>query len=100
MKRVSVYLNSQAFEELKKLAKSRNQSVSGLARDLILGSLRAGSLEERIAKLEIKENSDIADLNHSMNMLWEVTGKIDKALRKLNRGETLDESDFVYSGNA
>ena len=100
MKRVIVYLDAQAFEELKKLAESRNQSVSGVARDLILGSLRAGSLEERIAKLEMKEKGDIADLNYDMNMLWEVTGKLDKALRKLNRGETLDESDFVYSENA
>jgi len=100
MKRVIVYLDSQAFEELKKLAESHNQSVSGVARDLLLGSLRNGSLEERIAKLEAKEKGDIAEFNYEMNLLWEVSGKLDKALRKLNRGETLEDSDFVYSENA
>ena len=30
-------------------------------------------------------------------MLWEVTGKLDKGLKKLNRGEKLELNDFVYS---
>jgi len=100
MKRVIVYLDSQAFEELKALAESRKQSLSQLARDMILESLKTGELNEKIRKLELKENGDFAELNDEMNMLWEVTGKLDKALRKLNRGETLEESDFVYSENA
>ena len=97
MKRVIVYLDAQAFEELKKLAESRKQSLSQLARDMIVESLRTGELKERIRKLELKENGDFTELNEEMNMIWEVTGKLDKALRKLNRGETLEESDFVYS---
>jgi len=100
MKRVIVYLDPQAFEELKKLAESRKQSISQLARDMILESLRAGDLKDRIRKLELKEDGDFTELNEEMNMIWEVTSKLEKALHKLNRGETLEDSDFVYSENA
>jgi predicted transcriptional regulator len=97
MKRIQIYLDPQAFEELKKLAESRKQSLSQLARDMIFESLRTGELKDRLKKLELKENGDFTELNEEMNMIWEVTGKLDKALRKLNRGETLEESDFMYS---
>jgi len=100
MKRVDVYLNEKAFEELKALAESRKQSISQLVRDMILENLKMGELNEKIRKLELKENGDFAELNDELHMLWEVTGKLDKALRKLNRGEKLEESDFVYSENA
>jgi len=93
-------LDTKAFEELKALAESRKQSLSQLVRDMILESLKTGELNEKIRKLEMKENGDFAELNDEMNMLWEVTGKLDKALRKLNRGEKLEDSDFVYSENA
>jgi len=97
MKRIQIYLDQQAFEELKKLAESRKQSLSQLARDMIFESLRTVELKDRLKKLELKENGDFTELNEEMNMIWEVTGKLDKALRKLNRGETLEESDFMYS---
>lgn len=61
--------------------------------------LKNGSLEERLRKLELKEDGNFAELNEELNMLWEVTGKLDRALRKLNRGEKLEECDFVYSYN-
>jgi len=97
MKRIQIYLDSQAYEELKKLALSRRQSISGVARDLLLESLRNGALNDRIRKLEMKEDGNFAELNEELNMIWKVTGKLDKALRKLNRGETLEENDFAYS---
>jgi len=97
MKRIQIYLDSQAYEELKKLALSRRQSISRVARDLLLESLRNGDLNERIKKLEMKENGDFAEINDELNMLWEVTGKLDKALKKLNKGEKLEDSDFLYS---
>jgi len=109
MKRIQIYLDPQAFEELKKLAESRKQSLSQLARDMIFESLRTGELKDRLKKLELKENGDFTELNEEINMtavirlcldfkatsnekshnccnmIWEVTGKLDKALRKLNR---------------
>jgi len=52
MKRIQIYVDSQAFEELKKLAESWKQSLSQLARDMLLESLRNGDLKDRLKKLK------------------------------------------------
>ena len=53
---------------MKKLAESRKQSLSQLARDMIFESLRTGELKDRLKKLELKENGDFTELNEEINM--------------------------------
>jgi uncharacterized coiled-coil protein SlyX len=97
MKQIFVYVKEEQYEEWKKLAESKGQSLSEFVKETVENCLKNGSLEERIAKLEMKVDGIYKDLNDELNMLWEVTGKIDDALKKLNRGEKLEQNDFVYS---
>ena len=97
MKQIFVYVKEEQYEEWKKLAENKGQSLSEFVKETVESVLKNGSLEERIAKLEMKVDGIYKDLNDELNMLWEVTGKIDDALKKLNRGEKLEQNDFVYS---
>jgi len=86
MRQIFVYVKEKQYEEWKKLAESRGQSLSEFVKETVESLLKNGSLEERLRKLELKEDGNFAELNEELNMLWEVTGKLDRALRKLNRG--------------
>jgi hypothetical protein len=87
----------EEYEEWKKIAKSEGQSLFEFVKETVESVLKNGSLEERIAKLKIKVDGNYNDFNDELNILWEVTGKLDKGLKKLNRGEKLELNDFVYS---
>jgi len=97
MKQIFVYVKEEQYEEWKKIAESKGQSLSEFVKETVENYLKNGSLEERIAKLEKKVDGNYKDLSDELNMIWEVTGKLDKALKKLNRGEQLKEGDFAYS---
>ena len=53
----------------------------------------AGKKDEMIAKLEER----VSDLEDRLDLVMFAIDKIDKALKKLNRGEKLELNDFVYS---
>jgi|GEM_PF-2665423 hypothetical protein len=44
----------------------------------------------------MKEDGDFAEIDYELKMLWDTIGKFNKALKKLNNGEILEESDFPY----
>lgn len=48
----------------------------------------------------MKEDGDFAEIDYELKMLWDTIGKFNKALKKLNNGEILEESDFPYWANA
>ena len=95
MKRLDVYVKDEQYEEWKKLAESQGKSLSEFMKEAVESTLKKGFVDERHAKLEIMEGR-VKELNTELNMLWEVTGKLDNALKKLNRGEKLEENDFAY----
>ena len=97
MKQIFVYVKEEQYEEWKKIAESKGQSLSEFVKETVENCLKNGSLEERIAKLEMKVDGNYKDLSDELNMIWEVTGKLNDALKKLNRGEKLELNDFVYS---
>jgi len=97
MKQIFVYVKEEQYEEWKKIAESKGQSLSEFVKETVESVLKNGSLEERIAKLEKKVDGNYKDLSDELNMLWEVTRKLDGALKKLNRGEKLELNGFVYS---
>ena len=45
-----------------------------------------------IAKLEER----VSDLEYELDLVMFTLDKIDKALKKMNRGEKLEQNDFVY----
>jgi len=97
MKRINVYVSEEQYDEWKKIAESKGKSLSEFVKETVEEVLKNGSVDERFVKLETKIETEHKDVNHELNMLWEVTGKLDKALKKLNRGEKLELNDFVFS---
>jgi len=95
MKRLDVYVKDEQYEEWKKLAESQGKSLSEFVKEAVESALKAGFVDERHAKNEITEGR-FKELNTELNMLWEVTGKLNDALKKLNRGEALEQGDFAY----
>jgi len=96
MERIDVYVKEEQYDEWKKIAESKGKSLSEFVKDTIEDCRKNGSIEERLVKLETKMEGRFKELNTELNMLWEVTGKLDNALKKLNRGEKLEENDFAY----
>jgi len=97
MKRLDVYVKDEQYEEWKKLAESQGKSLSEFVKEAVESTLKKGFVDERHAKLETKIEGRFKELNTELNMFWEVTGKLNDALKKLNRGEKLEESYFAYT---
>jgi len=97
MERIDVYVKEEQYDEWKKIAEIKGKSLSEFMKEAVEGVLKQGSEEERFVKLETEIEAEHKDVNHELNMLWEATGKLDKALKKLNRGERLEQSDFAYT---
>ena len=95
MKQIDVYVKDEQYEEWKKLAESQGKSLSEFVKEAVESALKTGFVDGKQAKFEITEGR-FKELNTELNMLWEVTGKLDNALKKLNRGETLEQGDFAY----
>jgi len=91
-----VYLKDAQYEDWKRIAESRGQSLSEFVKETMWRVLYTASLEDRISKLEMKEDGDFAEVDYELKMLWEAIGKVNKALKKLNKGEILEEHDFLY----
>ena len=95
MKRIAVYLKEEKYNEWKRIAESKGQSLSDFVKDMVDKALDQRLLEDRIEKLEAKVDGTFDEVDHELNMLWGFTGRLEEALKKLNRGEKLEDSDFV-----
>jgi len=96
MKQLNIYVSEQQYEEWKKIAESDGKSLSEFVKETVEKALKQGSEDERFSKLEAKVEGNFKELDHELNMLWEVSGKLDKAIKKLNHGEALEQGDFAY----
>ena len=96
MKRVDVYVKEEQYEEWKRIAESKGQSLSDFVKEMVAKGLAQGVLEQRIEKLEEKMDGRFKEMDNELNVLWGITGQLDDALKKLNRGEKLEDRDFVY----
>ena len=95
MKRINVYLKEEKYTEWKRIAESKGQSLSEFVKEMVAKALDQGVFKKRIEKLEAKVDGTFNEVDHELNMLWGFTGRLEDALKKLNRGETLEDSDFV-----
>ena len=96
MKRIDVYVKEAQYEEWKRIAESKGQSLSDFVKEMVAKGLAQGVLEQRIEKLEEKMDGRFKEMDNELNVLWGITGQLDDALKKLNRGEKLEDRDFVY----
>jgi len=88
-------LKEEKYNEWKRIAESKGQSLSDFVKDMVDKALDQRLLEDRIEKLEAKVDGTFDEVDHELNMLWGFTGRLEEALKKLNRGEKLEDSDFV-----
>jgi hypothetical protein len=96
MKRIDVYVKEAQYEEWKRIAEGKGQSLSDFVKEMVAKGLAQGVLEQRIEKLEEKMDGRFKEMDNELNVLWGITGQLDDALKKLNHGEKLEDRDFVY----
>jgi len=95
MRRVDVYVSDEQYEKWRQKAESEGMSVSSFVKQAVESAFSHGFVgknDEMIAKLEER----VSDLEYELDLVMFTIDKIDKALKKLNRGE-LQANDFVYS---
>jgi len=90
-----VYLKEEKYEEWKRIAEYKGQSLSEFVKEMVGKALDQRVLEDRIEKLEAKVDGTFNEVDHELNMLWGFTGRLEENLKKLNNGEKLKDSDFV-----
>jgi hypothetical protein len=95
MKRVDVYLKDVQYEEWKQLAESKGLTLSEFVKAMVDKALNERFLEDRMERLEKKVDGTFIEVDRELNMLWGYTGRLEDALKKLNRGERLTDSDFA-----
>ena len=96
MGRVEVYVSDEEYEKWKQKAESEGMSVSSFVKKAVESAFSNGFMgkkDETIAKLEER----VSDLEYDLDLVMFALEKVDKALKKLNRGEKLEKNDFVYS---
>jgi len=96
MKRVDVYVSDEQYEKWKQKAESEGMSISLFVKKAVESAFSngfAGKKDEMIAKLEER----VSDLEYELDLVMFAIDKVDKALKKLNRGEKLELNDFVFS---
>ncbi|MFP3190932.1 MAG: hypothetical protein RXR31_06345 [Thermoproteota archaeon] len=95
MKRVDVYVSDEQYEKWKQKAESEGMSISSFVKKAVESAFNgfAGKKDDMIAKLEER----VSDLEYDLDLVMFALDKVDNALKKLNRGEKLEEGDFIYS---
>ena len=88
-----MYLKEEQYEEWKRIAEGKSQSLSDFVKEMVEKALDQRLLEERIEKLEAKVDGAFDEVDRELNILWGFTGRLEEALKKLNRGEKLEDSD-------
>jgi len=98
MRRVEVYVSDEQYDKWRQKAESEGMSVSSFVKKAVESAFSngfVGKKDEMLAKIE----GHVSDLEYDLDLVMFAIDKIDKALKKLNRGEHLELNDFVYSSD-